>query len=88
MYLYVDRQGCVIRTVAYSLRTDRQTDSTGTDKSLKTEGPKILSTDVFYFRSVIIGGPILKIIKADGCVSRCLYKLWSDIRVTRWPMSG
>ena len=57
MYLNVDRQGCVIKTVAYSLRTDRHTD-TGTDKSLKTEGPKILSNDIFYFRTVIIGGPI------------------------------
>ena len=40
---------------------DRQTDRithTGTDKSLKTEGPKILSNDIFYFRTVIIGGPI------------------------------
>ena len=26
MYLNVDRQGCVIKNVAYSLRTDRQTD--------------------------------------------------------------
>ena len=26
MYLNVDRQGCVIKTVAYSLRTDRHTD--------------------------------------------------------------
>ena len=25
MYLNVDRQGCVIKTVAYSLRTDRHT---------------------------------------------------------------
>ena len=62
MYLNVDRQGCVIKTVAYSLRTDRHTDTqthTGTDKSLKTEGPKILSKDIFYFRTVIIGGPII-----------------------------
>jgi len=44
MYLNVDRQGGVIKTVAYSLRTDRHTDrhtDTVTDKSLKTEGPKI-----------------------------------------------
>ena len=65
MYLNVDRQGCVIKTVAYSLRTDRQTHThthtdTGTDKSLKTEGPKILSNDIFYFRTMIIGGPILR----------------------------
>ena len=60
MYLNVDRQGCVIKTVAYSLRTDRHTDrhtDTWTDKSLKTEGPKILSNDIFYFRTMIIGGP-------------------------------
>ena len=63
--LTVDRQVCVIKTVAYSLRTDRHTDrqtdrhtDTWTDKSLKTEGPKILSNDIFYFRTVIIGGPI------------------------------
>ena len=65
----MDRQVCVIKTVAYSLRTDRHTD-TWTDKSLKTEGPKILSNDIFYFRTVIIGGPItnsdsLKLIEVD-----------------------
>ena len=63
MYLNMDRQGCVIKTVAYSLRTYRHTDTqththTGTDKSLKTEGPKILSNEIFYFRTVFIGGPI------------------------------
>ena len=48
-------------------RTDRHTDTrqtdTGIDKSLKTEGPKILSNDIFYFRTVtvIIGGPITMI---------------------------
>ena len=59
MYLNVDRQGCVIKTVAYSLRTDRQTHVTRqTDKQkFKTEGPNILSNDIFYFRTVIIGGP-------------------------------
>ena len=57
MYLNVDRQGYLIKTVAYSLRTERQTDRR-TDKSLKTEGPKILSDDIFYFRTVIIGGAI------------------------------
>ena len=41
---------------------DRHTD-TGTDRQkLKTEGPKILSNDIFYFRTVIIGGPIFLII--------------------------
>ena len=61
MYLNVDRQDCVIKTVAFSLLTDthRHTD-TGTDKSLKTEGPKILSNDIFYFRTMIFGGPIKK----------------------------
>ena len=42
--LVLDRQVCVIKAVAY--------------KSLKTEGPKILSNDIFYFRAVIFGGPI------------------------------
>ena len=57
MNLTVDRQVCVIKTVAYSLRTDTHT---RTDKSLKTEEPKILSNDIFYFRTVIIGGPTNK----------------------------
>ena len=67
MNLTVDRQVCVIKTVAVRLRTDGHTDTqthrqtdTGTDKSLKTEGPKILSNDIFYFRTVIIGGPTNK----------------------------
>ena len=37
-------------------QTHRHTD-TWTDKSLKTEGPKILSNYIFYFRTMIIGGP-------------------------------
>ena len=40
-------------------QTDRQTDRNihrHTDREVKTEGPKILSNDIF--RSVIIGGPI------------------------------
>ena len=37
-------------------QTDRITD-TRTDKSLKTEEPMILSIDIFYFKTVIIGGP-------------------------------
>ena len=40
------------QNVAYRAWTE-----TRTDKSLKTEGPKILSNDIFYFRNVIIGGP-------------------------------
>ena len=55
----MDRQVCVIKTVAYRLETDRHTDG-WTDKSLKTEGPMILSNDIFYFKTVIIGGPILQ----------------------------
>ena len=42
---------------------DRHTDThthTGTDKSLKTEGPKILSNYIFYFRTVIFGGPTIE----------------------------
>ena len=38
-------------------QTDGQTDGR-TDKSLKTEGPMLLSIDIFYFKTVIIGGPI------------------------------
>ena len=58
MNLNVDRHVCVIKTVAYSMRTDRQTDVRRTDKSLKTEGPMILSIDIFNFKTVIIGGLI------------------------------
>ena len=43
-------------------QTQRHTD-TGTDKGLKTEGPKILSNDIFYFRTMIIGGPIRTYVK-------------------------
>ena len=57
MYLNVDRQVCVIKTVAYRANTDTHTD-TWTDKSLKTEGPMILSIVIFYFKTVIIGGPL------------------------------
>ena len=31
---------------------------TQTDRKVKTEGSRILSNDIFYFRTVIIGGPI------------------------------
>ena len=41
-------QNCGVQPV--DNQTDRHTD-TGTDKSLKTEGPKILSNDIFYFRT-------------------------------------
>ena len=56
--LNMDRQVCVIKTVAYRANTDTHTD-TWTDKSLKTEGPMILSNDIFFFKTVIIGGPIM-----------------------------
>ena len=61
MNLSMDRQVNVIKTVAYRARIDTHTKlmphATRTDKSLKTEGPMILSNDIFYFRTVIIGGP-------------------------------
>ena len=48
----MDRQVCVIKTVAYRARTATHTHAR-TDKSLKTEGPKILSiNDIFYLRTV------------------------------------
>ena len=43
----------MIKTVAYRAGTD-----TRTDKKVKTEEPKILSNDIFYFKTVNIGGPI------------------------------
>ena len=51
----MDRQVCVIKTLAYRARTDRHTH--GQTKVKKTEGPKILSNYIFYFKNVIIGGP-------------------------------
>ena len=51
--LNMDRQVCVIKIMAYRVWAE-----TRTDKSLKE--PKILSNDIFYFRTVIIGGPIYK----------------------------
>ena len=49
----MDRQVCVIKTVAYRA----QTQAARTDKKVKTEGPVILSNDIVYFKTVI-GGPI------------------------------
>ena len=47
--LNTDRQVCVVKTVAYRARTDRHTDTRHTDRQkVKTEGPKILSNDIFY----------------------------------------
>ena len=37
--------------------TDRQIDIP-TDRKVKTEGPKNLWNDIFYFKTVIIGCPI------------------------------
>ena len=34
-----------------------------TDRKVKTEGPKILSRDIFYLQAVIIGSPISKRLK-------------------------
>ena len=56
-YLNVDRQVCVIKTEAYRARTFRHTPHARTYKKVKTEGPMILSNDIFYFKTVIIGGP-------------------------------
>ena len=52
------RQVCVIKTVAYSLRTDRHT-LHGQTKKKKTEGPKLLSNYIFHFKTVMIGGPMM-----------------------------
>ena len=58
----MDWQVYVIKTVAYSLRTDRHTQGQ-TDRNVKTEGPKIFSNDIFYFKTAIIGGPKYQILK-------------------------
>ena len=54
---------CIYRE-PISGRTDTQnhgqTDTRMDRQKLKTEGPKILSNDIFFFRTVIIGGPIWK----------------------------
>ena len=50
----MDRQVSVIKTVAYRARTDTQKHATRADKKVKTEGPKILSNDIFYFKTVMI----------------------------------
>ena len=69
----------MIKTVASSPRTDRHTADTWTDKSLKTEGPMILSIDIFHFKTVIIGGPIIAIISRNSevfiglCLVVCLF---------------
>ena len=47
--LNMDRQVCVMKTVAERLETDRK---------VKTESPEILLNDIFYFKTVSIGGLI------------------------------
>ena len=42
------------------VQTDRQIDTQSTDKKIKTERPKTLSNDIFYFKTVIIGGPKMR----------------------------
>ena len=71
MYLNVDRQGCVIKTVAYRLRTNTQTHATRTDKKKLRVLTRILSNDIFYFRTVIIGGP--KCIVSKDRVGTAIY---------------
>ena len=83
--MYVDRQGCVIKTVAYSLRTDTHTDTqthrrtgTWTDKSLKTEGPKFLSIH-FVFLFLILIDFSIAIFAADLYV----HSTWVSQRLTQ-----
>ena len=47
----MNRQVCVTKIVAY-----RQTHT----QTGKTEGPMILSNDIFFFKTVIIGSPMIK----------------------------
>ena len=55
----LNRQVSVIKTVAYSLRTDRHTDrhtqpdrniDKQTDRKVKTEGPKIMYITICFFQ--------------------------------------
>ena len=54
--LNMDRNVCVIKTVPYRARTDTQTaHGQHTDRQkVKTEGPMILSNDIFYFKTWLI----------------------------------
>ena len=63
---------------------DRHTHTdTRTDKSLKTEGPKILSNDIFYFRTVIIGGPIMYV--GEPIINKYWKKLKAHpFKVSEW----
>ena len=70
--LIMDQKVCVIKNVSYRVNTDTQTDTLWTDKSLKTEWPMILLNDIFVFKTVIIGGPII-----------CLSVLTKSVRFQR-----
>ena len=69
----MDRQVCLIKTVAYRARKD-----TRTDKKVKTEGPKVLSNYIFYFKTVI-GGPI-SVIYRDFCVNNFMAEI-TEMRI-------
>ena len=76
--MWIDKvvyQNCGVQLADW--QTDRQT-HTGTDKSLKTEGPKILSNGIFYFRTVIIGGPIWPVIL---CLRKETWLYFNDLRI-------
>ena len=49
-------QNCGVQSV--NKHTDRHT-----DRKVKTDGPKILSNDIFYLKTVIIGGPKTSLLK-------------------------
>ena len=52
-------QNCGVQSA--DSQTDRNIDTqthAWTDKKVKSEGPKILSNYIFYFKTVIVGGPI------------------------------
>ena len=49
-------QNCDVQSA--DTHTHTHTNSTRTDRQKKTEGPEILSNDIVYFKTVMIGGPI------------------------------
>ena len=67
----------MVKTVSYRVDTDRQTHGQ-TEK--KTEGPKILSNDIFYFKTVIIGGPI----RFSLFVFNACFKLHTNLNSSSW----
>ena len=42
-------------------KVDRLTHASRTDKKVKTEGPEILLNNIFYFKNVVIDGPIMSL---------------------------